>query len=236
MQWVEWVSTSKKGNPFHHRSLKIVLTPEQEEWLKQWYPTVENSRLMKASGLKHSALHRFARDLHLTKSKKGWNAIKRRQARHIKRVCEKNGYYDSLRGKPMSEACKEGTRRMWQEIREGKREHPARIMARVHPRKYKQWMQRKSAERREAIRREVMRMKWGLPRKTRLRVAVMNPYSRNQVNRRYLAQRRGYIIADDCSEESGNRYVIFYDENTTRSELFEKNSIKDGFRIERWCD
>lgn len=79
-------------------------------------------------------------------------------------------------------------------------------------------------------------MKWGLPRKTRLRVAVMNPYSRNQVNRRYLAQRRGYIIADDCSEGSGNRYVIFYDENTTRSEIFERNSIKDGFRIERWCD
>ena len=82
-----------------------VLTAEQREWLCRWFPEEENSRLMKASGMSHSTLHRFARQLHLTKSKAGMKRIKRRQAAQIKRVCERNGYYDSLRGHQPSLAC-----------------------------------------------------------------------------------------------------------------------------------
>ena len=94
---------------------KYLLNEEQRDWLRQWFPVTENRRLAKAMGTSESTMHRFARELHLTKSEKGLKAIKRRQAAHIKRVCEKNGWYDSLRGKPLSDECQEGTQRMWQQ-------------------------------------------------------------------------------------------------------------------------
>ena len=87
--------------------MKYFLTPEQEEWLRRWFPEIENSRLMKASGIKFNTLHRFARELGLTKSEKGFKAIKRRQAKRIIRTCQKNGFYESIKGRKMSEACKE---------------------------------------------------------------------------------------------------------------------------------
>ena len=77
-------------------------------------------------------------------------------------------------------------------------------------------------------------MKWGLPRKTKLTNVVMQPYSQSQRSRRYSAMKKGYIIAEDCSEGSGSRYVIYYDNNTSRSQLFERNCIKDGFKIREW--
>ena len=213
---------------------EYILTDEQREWLCHYFPIVENTRLMKASGMTHSTLHRFARDLHLTKSEKGIKAIKRRQAAHIRRVCERNGYYDQLCGRTPSDATRAATARMWQDIREGKREHPTHIMKRQNPRRYNQWMKRKSEERKRTIELERMRMKWGLPRKTRIKAVVMQPYRRSQVAHRFNAVRRGYIIADTCEEGSGHRYTIYYNKDTTRSEAFERNCIADGFRIREW--
>lgn len=210
-----------------------VLTDEQREWLCKWFPEEENSRLLAASGMSHSTLHRFARQFHLTKSKAGMKRIKRRQAAHIKQVCERNGYYDSLRGRPVSEATRQGTARMWQEIHEGKREHPSRVMKRKNPQKYRQYMQRRSEQRRETIRKEFLRVKYGLERKTRLRCIVMCKYTRSQTCHRYNALRRGYYVMEDCSEQSGERYNIYYDDQTHRSEKFEKNLRNDGFSIRR---
>ena len=80
----------KKGNGIN--SMKIVLDEAQEEWMRKWFPKTENSKLAEASGMSHSTLHRFARKMGLTKSKSGLEAIKRRQAAHIRRVLTKNGY------------------------------------------------------------------------------------------------------------------------------------------------
>ena len=214
----------------------IVLTDEQRAWLCKWFPEEENSRLMKASGMSHSTLHRFAREFGLTKSPKGWKRIKKRQAAHIKRVCEKNGYYDSIRGKQPSEACRKATAQMWQDIREGKREHPARIMKRTNPRKYRKWMERKSQERKEAIRKETRRVLYGMERKTRLKCIVMCKYTRSQTAHRYNALKRGYIIMEDCTEQGGERYNIYYDNETERAPIFEKNLLKDGFHLLRWTE
>ena len=212
------------------------LTAEQEAWLRKWFPEEENSRLMKASGMSHSTLHRFAREFGLTKSPKGWKRIKKRQAAHIKRVCEKNGYYDSLRGRQPSEACRKATAQMWQDIRDGKREHPARIMKRTNPRKYRKWMERKSQERKETIRKETRRVLYGMERKTRLKCIVMCPYTRRQTSHRYNALKRGYIVMQDCSEQGGERYNIYFDQDTERSPIFENNLLKDGFKLHKWTE
>lgn len=125
---------------------------------------------------------------------------------------------------------------MWQEIRDGKREHPARIMKRTNPRKYRKWMERKSQERKETIRKETRRVLYGMERKTRLKCIVMCPYTRRQTSHRYNALRRGYIIMEDCTEQGGERYNIYYDNETERAPIFEKNLLKDGFHIKQWID
>jgi hypothetical protein len=196
-------------------------------------PEEKNSLLMKASGMSHSTLHRFAREFGLTKSQKGIKRIKKRQAAHIKRVCEKNGYYNSLRGKQPSEACRKATAQMWQDIRDGKREHPAIILQRTNPRKYRKWMQRKSQERKDTIRKETRRVLYGMERKTRLKMIVLCPYTRRQVAHRYNAMQRGYILMADCSEQGGERYNIYYDDDTERAPIFERNLLDDGFKLLR---
>ena len=224
--------TGKKGC---QRISSIVLSDEQQAWLCRWFPEVENGVLMQASGLTHSSLHRFARELHLTKSEKGLKGIMRRQAAHIKRLCERNGYYDSLRGRQPSAAAVEATKKRWQEVREGKREHPIKTLKRTNPRRYKKMMQKRSEERKETIRKERMRELYGLERKTKLRLP-MTKYTKRQVGHRYNALKRGYYVMLDCSEGSGERYNIYYNEETKRSDYFERNLIKDGFKVVRGFD
>lgn len=231
LQWVDRPFATKTGREGCQHVNAYVLTDEQKEWMRRWFPEEENSRLMKASGMSHSTLHRFARELGLAKSDAGIKRIKKRQANHIKRLCEKNGYYDSLRGRQPSEACKQATAQMWQEIRDGKREHPAVIMKRENPRKYRQWMKRKSEERKKAIRLEHARLVYGLERKTKLKCVVLQKYTRSQLCHRSNALKRGYIIMEDCSEGSGERYNIYYDGETQRAPIFEKNLMADGFRV-----
>ena len=234
LQIVDRPFTTKTGRAGCQHVKAWVLTDQQREWLCRWFPEVENSRLTKASGMNNSALHRFAHELGLAKSEKGWKRIKKRQAAHIKRLCEKNGYYDSLRGKQPSEACRQASARMWQEIREGKREHPARIMRRENPRKYRKWLERRSEARKETVRKERRRVLYGMERKTRLKCIVMCKYTRSQSSHRYNALRRGYIVMEDCTEQGGERYNIYYDEQTQRAPLFERNLLKDGFRLKEW--
>ena len=212
---------------------RAVLTEEQREWFVRWYPCPLNARLLTATGLPAHLLHKFAREYGLTKDAKFIKKTMRRIANHNKKKLEANGYYDSMRGKQVSEATKEGTRRWWQEIREGKRLGPLMTYKQRHPRKFKEMMKRKGEARRQLINRERIRLKWGLEQKTGLTIVKMSPYTRRQTHHRHSARRRGYIIHPDNSEGSGYRYTIFYDDNTNRAPIFERNCIKDGFTIKQ---
>ena len=216
--------TGKKGR----QSVYVIqLTEAQKAWITKWFPEEENGRLIKASGLSHSTLHRVARDLNLKKTPAGLQRIWKRQAAHIKKVCERNGYYDSMRGRKPSDACRAASRAHWQRVRDGIEEHPYKKMP-VH--RYNAMVKRRSDERRELIRKERLREIYGLPRKTKLRLP-MNNFTSSQKGHRYNALKRGYFVMADCSEQSGERYNIYYDQDTKRSELFERNLVKDGFTI-----
>ena len=221
--------------PGKRNSMTYVLTEEQEEWFRSFFPEVENIKLMKASGMSHSTLHRLARAMGLTKSEEGMNGIKKRQAAHIKKVCEKNGYYDTLRGVKPSDASIEGTRRMWQQIREGKRLHPIHVVKRNDIMRYNELMQKKSQQRKELIYKERRRELYCIERKTRLHLPV-NRYTRSQISHRCNAINRGYIIVDDYSEHGGERYNIYFDGDTDRSRILERNLERDGFTVLAWPD
>ena len=230
---VEHRFTTKTGRQGCQRVDTIVLTDEQKDWLRRWYPQEENPVIMAASGLKETTLHRFAREMGLTKTERAMKKIRRRTSARCVKTCTKNGYYASLKNRVPSEATRLGAIKMWQEIREGKREAPMLIIKRKDPKRYSQMHQRKGERRREDIKKEKQRIIYGLERKTKLNI-VMCPYTTSQVSHRYYALKRGYIIIDDTSEQGGERYNIYYDDNTTRSEKFENNLIADGFKVLEW--
>lgn len=209
-----------------------VLNDEQREWFCRWFPVTENCRLAKAMKISLFKLHDFARKLGLTKSEAGMKAIKRRQTKAMAKTNHKNGCYDRKRGHPPSEATMEGNRKRWEEYRAGLRESTYETLRRRDPKKYQASMEKRSQNRRELIEKEKRRIIYGLERKTNIKVVVMKPYTRSQTHHRHNALLRGYLLDEDCSEGQPGRYVIYYDDETNRSERFEKNCIKDGFRFE----
>lgn len=66
--------------------------------------------------------------------------------------------------------------------------------------------------------------------KTRLHAPIRN-YTPSQANHRCSALRRGYWYYEDNSDEGGERYNIYYDDDTVRSAKFEANLLSDGFNV-----
>ena len=96
--------------------------------------------------------------------------------------------------------------------------------------------ERYSAEMKSLVARERRKDRWGLPRSTNYKLCH-KPYTEKEIRRRHNAVSKwGYVLADDCSEGSGNRYVIYYDQDTKRNKKFETYSKKNGFRIEEWSE
>ncbi len=218
--------------PLHRKNGHLIVLDEaQLKWLQKYYPVMENYIIEKAMGIGKETLRRLRTEHNLIKSEEGKIAIRKRQHRRAAETNERNGCYERKRGHPCSEATMEGNRRRWQEEREGKRENILSRMKRDFPQKYKDLMERKSTSRKELIRKEKLRVVYGLGRKTNLPMVVMCPYTESQRHHRSNALKRGYLLDWDCSEGTIGRYVIYYDKQTLRSEKFERNCEKDGFKI-----
>ena len=221
------IEKTKSQHPRH------VLNDEQKEWLVKWFPVTENRRLAKAMGIGQDSLRKFARSLDLHKSEAWMKAIKKRQTAAMRKTNIKNGCYDRKRGHPPSEATLQGNRRRWEEQRQGIREDAVLKLKRTNPKKYAERIRKMSEGRKDLIRKEKMRIMYGLERHTTLKIVVMKPYTRSQIYRRHKALEYGYLLDEDCHEGQPGRYVIYYDDQTHRSERFEKNCIANGFTFER---
>ena len=59
----------------------------------------------------------------------------------------------------------------------------------------------------------------------------------SQVNHRYNAVKKyGYVVLDLLHPESepSDRMLIYYDNDTRRSTRFERNLLRDGFKVLPW--
>lgn len=201
--------------------MEYYLTEELEKEFIRLYPITMNPDLMGMFGLSFSTLQRFRRQLGLEKNMR---VIKHKQAMMIKRLCEKNGYYESMRGKKPSPHCRAAA-----DALRASGFHPLTHLRETNPRKYKDTMRRWSKRRTEQMKQERRRADIGLSQKTNLHLPQYI-YSKSQVNHRRSALNRGYILGD-MRERFGERYTIYFNEDTDRSELFERNLAKDGFTI-----
>lgn len=59
------------------------------------------------------------------------------------------------------------------------------------------------------------------------------PYTKRQIDLRRSALDRGYLLDEDISDGSRGRYAIYFDDDTIRSERFERTCKRHGLRVER---
>ena len=198
--------------------MEYYIEGELKERFCKLFPKNSNRRMMTWFGISFSTLQRFKREFGLEKDMK---SIIRQQAKDTKRICERNGYYASIRGKAPSEACLEATRQL-----RAAGFHPIKQLKANNPRKYKRLMQKKSEQRKELWRKERMRMVYGLERRTKLRLPL------NSLT--HAASACKYMMIRECNyfaDPDGDSHIICYDSQTRRSEKREATAIRHGFTI-----
>lgn len=201
--------------------LEYKLTPELEKEFSRLYPVTPNREIMGLFGISFSTMQRFKKELGLEKD---MAVIKRKHTAQIKRICEKNGYYDSIRGKKPTVQCLDAIRKWWKDGN-----NPYKSLKDKNPRKYRKVCKANGEHRKKQFQDERRRVAMGLEQKTKLNIPQFE-YTISQRNHRYNALKRGYILGD-VREMMGERYTIFFDKKTERSDRFERNLTKDGFTI-----
>ena len=194
------------------------LEGELKERFCKLFPKNSNRRMMAWFGISFSTLQRFKREFGLEKDMK---SIIRQQAKDTKRICEKNGYYASIRGKTPSEACMEAARQL-----RAAGFHPIKQLKANNPRKYNRLMQKKSEQRKELWRKERLRQKYDLDRQTSLHIPL------NPISHRASSQKHAMIkFCNYFPDPDGDPHIICYDSETQRSARREATAAKHGLKV-----
>lgn len=197
------------------------MTPELEARFRKLYPVTMNRDMMQLFGISFSTVQRFKRLFGLEKK---MNTIRRKQAAVAKKINEESGFFDTLRGKPLSEACYKAAAEKratgW---------HPLKGLSHRNNRKYHRIMKKRSENRKELMRKEKMRVEWGLQQQTNLHIPY-DPYGRKRSIFKNTCRRAGYIPGNPHNPEE--RWIIFYTPETKRGTIREKNGEKLGFKFE----
>ena len=194
------------------------LEGELKERFCKLFPKNSNRRMMAWFGISFSTLQRFKREFGLEKD---MPSIRKQQAKDTKRICEKNGYYASLRGKKPSEASIEATRQL-----RASGFHPLKQLKANNPRKYKQLMRKKSERRKELYRKEQLRAFYGLERQTNLRIPD-DRMSHGASSHKHAMIKACNYFADPL----GDPHIVCYDSETQRSAQREATAAKHGLKV-----
>ena len=224
-------NTKTPLKPTKEAKWQVPMRPNAKSGMKEYYfegelkerfcklfPKNSNRRMMAWFGISFSTLQRFRRECGLEKDMK---AIRKQQAKDTKKICERNGYYASLRGNAPSEACMEAARQLRAEGF-----HPIKQLKANNPRKYKRLMQKKSEQRKELWRKERLRAFYGLDRQTKLRIPAA------PMSRRATAQKHAMIkFCNYFPDPDGDPHIICYDSETQRSARREATAAKHGLKV-----
>lgn len=198
--------------------MEYYLEGELKERFCKLFPKKSNRRMMTWFGISFSTLQRFKREFGLEKD---MQAVRKQQAKDIKKICGRNGYYASLRGKAPSEACLEATRQL-----RASGFHPMKQLKANNPRKYKRLMRKKSEQRKELWRKEQRRAFYGLERQTKLRI-TSSPLSHSASSHKHAMIKVCNYFADPL----GDPHIICYDSETKRSARREATAAKYGLKV-----
>ena len=196
------------------------LTPELQAHFVRLYPTTMNRDMMRLFGIGFSSLQRIKRKLGLEKK---MQTIRKKQAQLVKKICEDNGYYDSIRGKSPCQACLDAARRKratgW---------HPM-LEVKKNKKRYEDMLQKLSSERKELFRKERFRVNWEIGKQTNLYIPY-DPYGRKRSLFKYSVKAAGYVPGNAYKKDE--RWVIYYTPNTRRNAKREEHGNELGFKFE----
>ena len=182
---------------------KIEMTAKEEAWMRLHFKHTKNDEIAARFGWSHSTLHRFARQLGLTKTRQFMHKCQAATTAAAKESHLRNGTYPpkGYRIPRSEEFCfKPGEKPV---DRIGKRRERQRI------RKMKETIA-------ETRRVERARAVFGLERKTKLKLAGMGQPRHFALQRYYLRQ-LGYIIARGSMD-------AYYTQETKRSKEYESRT------------
>lgn len=181
------------------KTTRIALTPEQERWLVAHFRHTTNPEIARRLGISETTMHRFARELGLTKSRQHMRKTQRNAADKAKESHLRNGTYPP-KGYiiPRSEEFR---------FKAG-----VTPVERLGKRKERKRIERSAESRRRTLREERARALFGVPRKTGLRV-VREP--RGKTCQRWYLRKRGYII-DEAN------LIAYWTDETRRATILEK--------------
>ena len=202
------------------------LTEKQIAWIIKHYKHTKNADILAKFGIGETALHRIARKYGLKKTRQQMKKTQQDATSHAYEVCRKYGIYAELSERKKQEFAERKARGL---------PHPGGFKKgvsnkdRLGPKRFKECMEKAAATMREVRRNERMRMRWGLPQKTKLRLSfdgVISPRARKKIQYRNCLRKKGYIC--EWGEDT-----VYYDEHTQRSEKMEANAMKVGLRFEQ---
>ena len=224
-------NTKTPSKPTTAAKWQVPMRPNAKSGMKEYYlegelkerfcklfPKNSNRRMMAWFGISFSTLQRFKREFGLEKD---MQAIRKQQAKDVKKICERNGYYASIRGKKPSEASIEATRKL-----RASGFHPLKQLKANNPRKYKRMLRKRSEQRKELWRKEQLRAFYGLERKTNLRIPDA-PMTRKAIAHKYAMIKACNYFADPL----GDHRIICYDSETQRSARREATAAKHGLKV-----
>lgn len=189
------------------RTTKIVLTPEQQDWLREHFATTLNKDVAAHLGVSLRTTVRLARELGLEKDPAWFHGV----------VMERCAM--------MAEANRgEGNAGKANLLKYGKRyrfKPGVTSRERLGDERECQRLEKSAATRRETIRKERMRINWGLEQETKLKIGHCKP----KTALRYNLKRRGYIIPGRGAN------IAFFDSATRRSETMEQHARQRGITI-----
>ena len=182
---------------------KIILTPKQEAWLIKHFKHTKNAEIAERLGCSETAVHRFARQLGLKKTPQFRRKVQAEVAAAAKASHLRNGTYPP-KGYiiPRSE-----------EFRFRKGEKP---VERLGEERNAERIRKSAESRAKTFRYEHARYIFGVPRKTKLRVAQQ---PRKKILDRYYLKKRGYILDE-------NDRVAYWTEETKRSTILERRPTR----------
>lgn len=178
---------------------KITLTPEQERWLVAHFKHTKNEEIGERLGISQSSVHRFARELGLTKTKQFMRKVQKNASERAKASHLINGTYPPKGYRiPRSEKFqfKKGVTNIQRLGKAGERKR----------------VEKSAASRRKTFKVERARKLFGLPQQTKLRV-IAEP--RGKTCHRWYLKKRGYILDE-------KELIAYWTEDTRRATILEK--------------
>lgn len=177
---------------------RVHLNEQQVAWLVKHYKHTRNADIQAKLGLSEGSLHRMARKLGLSKSPQFIRKTQEAAAKKAYESHKRNGTF------PPKGYIIPYSQEHWFKVGDPRRHWSAK--------REKERIEKAAATLRSIRESEVVRIKYGLPQLTKMRLC--GDSARVHKWRHYLVKQRGYILGSD-------RYTFYYDENTRRSPKLE---------------